>query len=200
MINYVLNEYWRNRIKISMHTFFIEIFKSYEITALLIQSQFVQMRTFDPDLFLNYFKIDQKWYLIRDYHLNQSPVKYNNKFLNQQLLLYLSHWIGQFGCTYIREGIIFDPVQNLEEVVTWRICIPFHFCSTYISLRNNDHVTSNCSKKRSWIKFEQFESGSKAFFRTVKSHVIINFRFLLDGQLRKPNRTLLIVQFGSLIM
>ena len=74
-----------------MHTFFIEIFKLYEITALLIQSQFVQMRTFDPDLFLNYFKIDQKWYLIRDYHLNQSPVKYNNKFLNQQLLLYLSH-------------------------------------------------------------------------------------------------------------
>ena len=52
-----------------MHTFFIEIFRLYEITVLLIQFHFVQMRTFDPDFSLKYFKVDQKLYLIRDYHL-----------------------------------------------------------------------------------------------------------------------------------
>ena len=57
----------------SVHSFFIDICKLYEITPLLIQFQSVRMCTFDPDLSLKYFKVDQKCHLIQNHYLAQSP-------------------------------------------------------------------------------------------------------------------------------
>ena len=57
-------------------------------------------------------------------------------------------------------GLPFDPVNNLKEVVTWRICMPFHFWSTWISLRNSwsrDEIPL-------LVQFEQMEEDQKRNF------------------------------------
>ena len=68
----------------------------------------------------------------------------------------------------IREGITFDPVQNMKEVVIWRICMSFRFWSTLISHR------SWWSRDSNWVT--QFVRNS--VFGTlwiVWCHVIMKF-------------------------
>ena len=80
--------------------------------------------------------------------------------------------LNRLSFAEVRGGKLFDPVQNLEETVTWRISMRFHFWSTLISLRN---YWSRGFEKTLLNQLEEFEGWSKAFFRTVWSHVIINF-------------------------
>ena len=63
-------------------------------------------------------------------------------------------------------GIIFDPVQNLKEVVTWRICMPFHFWSTLIFGCYKWSGDSNSFKRSVLIHPEIVRTGSKAKFQT----------------------------------
>ena len=51
-----------------------------------------------------------------------------------------------------------------RKLVTWRICMSFHFWSSWISLRNHDHVSSNCSKNHFWSTLKLFELDQKCFF------------------------------------
>ena len=69
---------------------------------------------------------------------------------------------------YIHGGITFDPVPDLEEVATWCICMPFHFWSSWISPRNHDHVTSNCSKNHFWSISKLFELDRKCVFEQIE--------------------------------
>ena len=57
--------------------------------------------------------------------------------------------------TCISGVIFFDPFQNLEEVVTWRIWISFRFWSTIVSHRN--YLTSICSTFRFWLSSNNFK-------------------------------------------
>ena len=65
---------------------------------------------------------------------------------------------------------------SISELVTWRICMPFDFWSSWIFQivrtgskaffrKVNDHV--NLFAKTLSIQFEQFEGGSKVIFWTV---------------------------------
>ena len=61
----------------------------------------------------------------------------------------------------IRGDIIFDPLRNMEEVVTWSICMPFRFWSTRI----DDNVTQ-LVRNFAFDPPSTVRTGSKASFRT----------------------------------
>ena len=75
--------------------------------------------------------------------------------------------LNRLSFAEVRGGKLFDPVQNLEETVTWRISMRFHFWSTLISLRN---YWSRGFEKTLLNQLEEFEGWSKVKPHTFASH------------------------------
>ena len=77
------------------------------------------------------------------------PWGYSSRLARYCKLFYFPYWLEAKSVSVLRRGLVFDPAQNSEKVVRFRICMPYRFWSTRNSLW---HLSSrdSISKKNFW--------------------------------------------------